>query len=224
VETLKCGFVQLYGMTETCGAFTYLPREDHRMGNPRMRSAGKAVPGAEVAIMPVGEERILPTGEEGEVCVRTPAAMKGYWNLPDETARVIQPSGWLRTGDAGYMDADGYVFIRDRVKDMVVSGGENVYPAEVESALYGHPDVAECAVIGVPDDRWGEAVKAVVVRRPGATVTAQALIAYARERIAGYKVPKSIDFVDALPRNASGKVLKNVLRKPHWEGRDRQVN
>jgi len=224
VETLKCGFVQLYGMTETCGAFTYLPRDDHKPGNRRMRSAGKAVPGADVAIMPVSEERILPSGEEGEICVRTPAAMKGYWKLPEETARVIQPSGWLRTGDAGVMDEDGFVYIRDRVKDMIVSGGENVYPAEVESALYGHPDVSECAVIGVPDDKWGEAVKAIVIRRPGTTLDAAALIAYARQHIAGYKAPKSVDFVDVLPRNASGKLLKNVLRKPFWEGRDRQVN
>ena len=163
------------------------------------------------------------TGEVGEITCKTPQIMKGYWNLPEETAKAIRGE-WFHTGDAGYMDADGYVYIHDRVKDMIVSGGENVYPAEVESALFGHPAVADVAVVGVPDDRWGEAVKAVVVKKPGAEVAPDELIAYARERIAGYKVPKSIDFADMLPRNPSGKILKREIRAPYWEGRERQVN
>jgi acyl-CoA synthetase (AMP-forming)/AMP-acid ligase II len=132
--------------------------------------------------------------------------------------------GWLHTGDAGYFDAGGYLYIHDRLKDMIISGAENVYPAEVESALYGHPAVAAVAVIGVPDDRWGEAVKAIVIVKSGVAVTADELIAYCRQRIAHYKAPRSIDFADSLPRNASGKLLKRVLRAPYWEGRSRQVN
>ena len=132
--------------------------------------------------------------------------------------------GWFATGDAGFFDEDGYLYIHDRVKDMIVSGGENVYPAEVENAISGHPAVADVAVIGVPDERWGEAVKAVVVTKPGAEADAAGIIAWARERIAGYKLPKSVDFIDTLPRNPTGKVLRRELRQPYWEGRDRQVN
>jgi acyl-CoA synthetase (AMP-forming)/AMP-acid ligase II len=150
--------------------------------------------------------------------------MLGYWNKPEATAETLTADGWFRSGDAGYLDEDGYVYIQDRYKDMIVSGGVNIYPAEVESAIYGHPDVAEVAVIGVPDDKWGEAVKAMVVARPGSTPDAKALLDFTRERIAGYKVPKSVDFVDTLPRNASGKLLKTELRKPFWAGRERQVN
>jgi acyl-CoA synthetase (AMP-forming)/AMP-acid ligase II len=150
--------------------------------------------------------------------------MRGYWNQPDETARMIGEDGWLRSGDAGYLDADDYLFITDRVKDMVVTGGENVYPAEVEAALATHPAIAEVAVIGVPDAKWGEAVKAIVVPRAGEPPEPAELIAHARERIAGYKLPKSIDFVAALPRNATGKVMKHELRARYWAGRERQVN
>jgi fatty-acyl-CoA synthase len=149
--------------------------------------------------------------------------MKGYWNKPEATAKAII-NGWFHTGDAGFMDAEGYVFIHDRVKDMIVSGGENIYPAEVENAIFGHPAVANVAVIGVPDDKWGEAVKAMVVLKPGATATAQDIIGWARERIAGYKLPKSVDFIQALPRNPSGKILRRELREPFWKGRERRVN
>jgi len=149
--------------------------------------------------------------------------MKGYWNLPEATQRTIR-GGWLYTGDAGYKDEGGYLYIYDRVKDMIVSGGENIYPAEIESAIFGHPAVADVAVIGVPDPQWGEAVKAIVVKKPGADVTVKELIDYARERIAGYKVPRTVDFAETLPRNPSGKILKRELRKPYWEGRERQVN
>jgi acyl-CoA synthetase (AMP-forming)/AMP-acid ligase II len=148
--------------------------------------------------------------------------MIGYWKLPEETGKTLK-NGWVHSGDAGYMDEDGYVYIHDRIKDMVVSGGENIYPAEVESAMYGHAAVADVAVIGVPDDKWGEAVKAVVVVEPGQQCSAEELIAYARERIAAYKAPKSVDFVDALPRNPSGKILKKDLREKYWRGLERMV-
>jgi long-chain acyl-CoA synthetase len=157
------------------------------------------------------------------VAVRSPANMAGYWKLPEATADTIDSDGWLRTGDAGYIDEDGYLFIHDRVKDMIISGGENIYPAEVESAVYGHPHVAEVAVIGVPDDKWGEAVKAVVALKPGAPEDPADIIAFARTRIAGFKAPKTIDFIEALPRNASGKILRRELREPYWAGRERRV-
>ncbi len=148
--------------------------------------------------------------------------MRGYWNRPEATAETII-DGWLLTGDAGYRDEDGYFYIHDRVKDMIVTGGENVYPAEVENAIFGCPGIADAAVIGVPSDRWGEEVKAVVVCKPGEAPTAAEVIAYARGRIAGYKAPKSVEFIDALPRNASGKVLRRELRAQYWAGRDRAI-
>ncbi|QUD90509.1 fatty acid--CoA ligase [Phenylobacterium montanum] len=224
MEVFGCGFVQMYGMTETTGTIVALPPEDHDpKGNPRMRSAGKPLPGVEIAILSEDGRRLGPH-EVGEIATRSAANMSGYWNLPDATARTIDSEGWLRTGDAGYLDEDGYVYIHDRVKDMIISGGENVYPAEVENAIFGHPAVADVAVIGVPDERWGEAVKAVVVRKPGADPSPTEIIAWARERIAGYKAPKSIDFIDALPRNPSGKILRRELREPYWAGIERRVN
>jgi acyl-CoA synthetase (AMP-forming)/AMP-acid ligase II len=223
LATFRCDFGQTYGMTETTGVVTYLRPEDHDpAGTPRMRSCGRPISGMEVNVVDgLGCE--LPADQVGEVVCRSRQNMRGYWKLPDETAQTIRGE-WLHTGDAGYFDADGYLYIYDRVKDMIVSGGANVYPAEVESALFGHPAVADVAVIGVPDVRWGEAVKAIIVRTPGAEVTAEELIAFARERIAGYKLPKSIDFVDALPRTPTGKILKRELRAPYWQGRERQVN
>ena len=224
IEVFKCGFIQLYGMTETTGSATYLPAEDHDVdGNERMRSAGKPFPGVEVKIMD-DSGKSVPNGRVGEICLKSPAVMVGYWNLDDATKKTITPDGWLRTGDAGYLDDDGYVYVHDRVKDMIVSGAENIYPAEVESALFGHPAIADVAVIGVPDDKWGEAVKAVVVKKPGEELSEADVQKFARAQIAGYKVPKSVDFIDALPRNPSGKILKKDLRAPYWEGRDRQVN
>lgn len=223
MDVFQCGFIQLYGMTETIGIGTYLPAEDHDPnGNPRMRSAGKTRLGVEIAIKdPDG--KLLPIGEIGEICIKSPSNMVGYWKRDDATASTLI-DGWVHTGDAGFLDADGYLFVQDRIKDMIVSGGENVYPAEVESALFGMEGIADVAVIGVPDDKWGEAVKACVVLKPGASVTPDQIIAFARERIAGYKVPKSVDFLDVLPRNPSGKILKRELRAPYWAGRDRQVN
>ncbi|PWR22051.1 fatty acid--CoA ligase [Zavarzinia compransoris] len=224
LAVFKCGFVQLYGMTENCGLCTYLPAEDHDpAGNERMRSAGKPQVGVEVKVIDA-DGNALPPRQVGEICARSRATMAGYWKRDDATAKTIDADGWLHTGDAGYLDEDGYVYIYDRVKDMIVSGGENIYPAEIESALFGHPDVADVAVIGVPDDKWGEAVKAVVVPKPDSRPDADEIIAFARTRIAGYKVPRSVDFVEYLPRNASGKLLKRELREPYWVGRERRVN
>ncbi|RMF09907.1 MAG: long-chain-fatty-acid--CoA ligase [Alphaproteobacteria bacterium] len=220
IEVFGCDFVQLYGMTETLGAVTHLPPAEHTAGG-RLLSCGRAMPGVDLRIVD-GEGTPLPPGKVGEILIRTPSIMAGYWQREEATAEVLR-DGWYHSGDAGYLDEDGYLFLCDRIKDMIVSGAENIYPAEVESALAAHPAVAEVAVIGVPDQKWGEAVKAVVVLRPGKQVTAEELIAFARQRIAGYKVPKSVDFVDALPRNASGKILKRELRRPYWEGQSRQI-
>lgn len=223
MDVFQCGFIQLYGMTETIGVGTYLPAEDHdRNGHPRMRSAGKTRPGVDVVIKDT-DGNILPNGVIGEICIKSPSNMLGYWKRPESTASTLV-DGWVHTGDAGYKDDDGYIYVQDRIKDMIVSGGENVYPAEVESALFGMEGIADVAVIGVPDDKWGEAVKACVVLKPGVNVTPEQIIAFAREKIAGFKVPKSVDFIPVLPRNPSGKILKRELRAPYWEGRDRQVN
>ncbi|MEP2724987.1 fatty acid--CoA ligase [Roseibium sp.] len=224
-EVFGCGFCQQYGMTETCGTVVYLPPEDHDpAGNERMRSAGLPMPGVEIRVVHPHERTELPVRAVGEVETRSVANMVGYWNRPDATAETVDNEGWLRTGDAGYLDEDGYLFIHDRFKDMICSGAENVYPAEVESAIYSHPDVQEVAVFGVPDPKWGEAIKAAVVRRPDTDPLESEIIAFAKKRIAGFKVPKSIDFVDALPRNPSGKVLRRALRDPYWEGKDRDIN
>lgn len=224
MEVFGCGFVQQYGMTETTGTVVYLPPEDHDpAGNKRMRAAGLPMPGVELKVIDEAGNS-LPPNTVGEVAVRSASTMAGYWKLDEATAKTIAADGWLRTGDAGYLDEDGYLFIHDRVKDMIISGGENIYPAEVESAVYGHPHVAEVAVIGVPDEKWGEAVKAVVAPKPGVTPDPDDIIAFARTRIAHFKAPKSVDFVAALPRNASGKILRRELRAPYWEGRERQVN
>lgn len=224
IALFKCDFAQQYGMTETCGTIVYLPPEDHEAeGNPRMRSAGLPMPDVELKIVD-GEGATLPPETVGEVAVRSVANMAGYWKNEDATRATIDSDGWLHTGDAGYLDADGYLYIQDRVKDMIISGAENIYPAEVESAIFGHPDIAEVAVIGVPDEKWGEAVKAVVVLKPGAAADEKNILEFSRSRIAPFKAPKSVDFVDALPRNATGKVLKRVLKEPYWAGRDRNVN
>ncbi|MCR5878605.1 long-chain-fatty-acid--CoA ligase [Phenylobacterium sp. J367] len=219
-ERFGCGFIQFYGMTETCGAGTTLAPSAHT--GELLRSCGRPWATLETRISGENGETLGPR-QIGEIEIRGPIVMAGYWNRPEATAETIRPDGWLRTGDAGFMDEDGYFFVHDRVKDMIVSGGENVYPAEVENAILGCPGVADAAVIGVPDERWGEAVKAVVVPAAGAAPDPEAIIAWARQRIAGFKAPKSIDFIEALPRNPSGKVLRRELRKPYWEGRDRNV-
>ena len=220
MEAFGCKFVQVYGLTETTGAIVQLDAEDHRP--ELLRSCGKPYPWVEIRV--VGEDGAdVPDGEVGELWTRSPQNMKGYWNKPEDTAAAVTPDGWFKTGDAGYW-RDGFLFLHDRVKDMIVSGGENVYPAEVENALMAHPDVADVGVVGVPDEKWGEAVHAVVVKAADADPTPEALIAFARERLAGFKCPKSISFVDALPRNPSGKILKRELREPYWAGQARRIN
>jgi long-chain acyl-CoA synthetase len=225
IRTFGCNFMQAYGMTETSGGCVLLPPEDHDPDGPnahRLRAAGKAAPGAELRVVDPESFEPVPNGQVGEILIRSPQNMKGYWKMPEATAETILEDGWLRTGDAGYLDDDGYLYIHDRVKDMIISGGENIYPAEIENVLMAHPGIADVAVIGVPDDTWGEVPKAIVVK--GTDVTEQDVIAFARERLAHYKCPKSVDWIDALPRNPSGKILKKDLRAPYWEGRGRRVN
>jgi len=207
-----CGFVQMYGMTETSGTIVALPPEDHDPANgARLGSVGLPLPGVELKICDAAGTA-LASGESGEILTRSISNMSGYFNRPDETAKTVDPDGWLHTGDAGFIDADGYLFLRDRVKDMIITGGENVYPVEVENALRTHPSVLDVAVIGVPDETWGEKVLAVVVTKEGEPRDAAALIEFARTKIARYKCPKQIEYISALPRNASGKVLRRELR------------
>ncbi|MEW6639480.1 MAG: long-chain-fatty-acid--CoA ligase [Pseudomonadota bacterium] len=218
-------FAQSYGMTELSPVATILGPEDHAPEAPRqrLRSAGRPVWSAEVRVVDA-DDRELPCGEIGEIVVRGPMVMQGYWNQPELTAQTLR-GGWMHTGDSGYFAPDGYLYVADRIKDMIISGGENVYSVEVENAVGAHPDVAQCAVIGVPDARWGERVHAVVVRRPGTAPTAEAIIAHCRDLIAGYKCPRSVDIRDeALPLSSVNKVNKAALRAPFWEGRTRQVN
>jgi acyl-CoA synthetase (AMP-forming)/AMP-acid ligase II len=223
IDIFQCGFVQMYGMTETSGTIAALPPEDHDpAGNERMRSVGKPLRGVEMRVVDT-DGNMLPPREIGEIAIRAQANMREYWNRPEATAETIDGDGWLRTGDAGYTDEQGYFYLHDRVKDMIISGGENIYPAEVENAIYGHAAVADVAVVGVPDEKWGEAVKACVVLKEGASADAADIIGWARERIAGYKCPKSVDFISALPRNPSGKILRRELRAPYWEGSERQI-
>jgi len=218
----ECKLVQVYGMTENLGLSTSLGPAEHDPGLGKLASCGRAYAGTDLRIVDA-EGRELAPGETGEIVVRGPTVFKGYWQDPDATAATLR-GGWLHTGDAGYQDEDGFVFILDRVKDMIISGGENIYPVEVENALIAHPAVAEVAVIGIPDSRWGEAVKAVVVLKAGAALEADELIAFARERIARYKLPRSVDFAKTLPRNATGKLLRRALREPYWEGQARRVH
>lgn len=215
-----CGFVQFYGMTESTGGGSYLSPADHDLPG-KLTSCGRPWPGTEMAILgPDGAA--LGEGEIGEIAIRGGIVMRRYWNRDAATAETLA-GGWLHTGDVGYRDADGFYYVHDRIKDMIVSGGENVYPAEVEGAIMGCPGVADVAVIGVPDEKWGEAVKALVVPAPGEQPDPARIIQWARQRIAHYKAPKSVDFIPALPRNPSGKILRRELRAPFWEGRSRAV-
>lgn len=228
LDLIGCGLVQLYGLTETTGGVTQLHSWEHDpVERPDLlRSCGKPYPWVEVRIVhPESGDDVEGVGEDavGEVWIRSRQVMAGYWHNAEATRRAITPDGWLRTGDAGYRDADGYLFLYDRVKDMIITGGENVYPAEVENALMAHPDVADVAVVGVPDDRWGEAVKAVVVPMAGAAPDPVELIAFCRQRLGGFKCPKSVDFATSLPRNPSGKLLKREIRRPYWGAADRFI-
>ncbi|MFD6354210.1 acyl-CoA synthetase [Nocardia tengchongensis] len=216
----RAGFTQAYGQTEAAPIITLLGPEEHRSG--RLRSAGKAVPHSEIRIVDA-DGLDVPAGAVGEVVTRGGHIMLGYWNKPDETAAALR-TGWLHTGDGGYLDADGYLHIVDRLKDMIVSGGENVYSAEVENAIAAHPAVAAVAVIGVPDDEWGERVHAVIVCKPGHTVTPAEIREHTKERIAAYKAPRSVDLVEALPVSGAGKILKRDLREEYWGDKARMVN
>ena len=214
---------QGYGMTEASAILTVLGPDAHRAGGDLLRSAGRPAPGVSLAVLD-HDGVPLPRGETGEVCARAGNLMREYWNKPEATDEVFR-GGWYHTGDAGYVDPHGYLFLVDRVKDMIVTGGENVYSVEVENAIASHPAVAQVAVIGIPCDVWGEAVHAIVVLKEGERVTEDELIEHARGSIAGYKVPKSIEFrADALPLSGAMKVLKRDLRLPYWEGHDRAVN
>jgi acyl-CoA synthetase (AMP-forming)/AMP-acid ligase II len=226
LDMFDCHLGQGYGLTELAGGCCLLSEADHRLalaGRPELlASAGRPLPGCELRIVgPSGEP--LPAGETGEIVVRGEQVMSGYWKLPEATAEALR-DGWMHTGDAGFVDEAGYVFIRDRMKDMIVTGAENVYPAEVEAVLIQHPDILEVSVIGVPDDRWGEAPLAVIVLRDGANLSAAEVESFCRGKLGGYKIPRRCEVVASLPRNAAGKVLRKELRAPHWEGIGRNVN
>ena len=212
LSEMKCRFMQFYGATESSGALTLLRPEQHDVNDEaRLRSCGTPLPLTEVKIVD-GDGKEVPDGSNGEFWVRMPNLFGGYWNQPEATAAVMQ-DGWYKTGDAGFRDKDGLLYIVDRVKDMIITGGENVYSAEVEQALAKHPAVRQCAVIGVPDAKWGERVTAVIIPVAGATPTPEEIIAHCRGLIAGYKVPKEVRFMEALPMTATGKILKRAVRE-----------
>jgi acyl-CoA synthetase (AMP-forming)/AMP-acid ligase II len=221
----ELNFVQVYGQTELAGVISALSPEAHRdAARPdRLASAGTLLAGAEVRVVDPATGQDVTAGQPGEFWFRSAQRMMGYLNKPEDTAEAITGEGWLRSGDIAHVGDGGFLYVSDRVKDMIITGGENVYSPEVEQAVAEHPAVAEVAVIGVPDDRWGEAVKAVVALRPGQQATGPEIIEFARERLAHYKCPSTVDITGALPRNPSGKVLKRTLRAPYWEGRGRQV-
>jgi acyl-CoA synthetase (AMP-forming)/AMP-acid ligase II len=226
LEVFGCAFYQGYGMTELAGSCSILSEADHRRAlrdrPDLLLSAGKAIPGCEMKVVrPDGSPAAI--GEAGEILVRGEQVMAGYWRRPEANAETLR-GGWMHTGDAGFIDAEGYFFIRDRLKDMIVSGAENIYPAEIEAVLHAHPHVADVSVIGVPDDKWGETVMAVIVAKAGATPDERDLDTFCRGRLGGFKVPRRYKFVDALPRNPSGKILKRELRAEFWQGRERHVS
>lgn len=225
VGLFGCDVYQAYGLTETTAILTLLGADEHRRSlageTHLLLSAGRALPGTAIRIAGEGDAP-LPAGGIGQILARGAQIVPGYWNLPDATAAFLE-GGWAHTGDAGELDAEGYLYIRDRIKDMVVSGGENIYPREVENALFDHPQVIDAAVIGIPDEKYGEALLALLVTRDGAPLDPDQVIAFCRTRLGGYKVPRRIECVAELPRNASGKVLKRLLREPYWQGGPRSV-
>lgn len=225
VSVMRCKFSQAYGSTETTGAICHLAPEDHALDGPDthlLRSCGKPGPGTTIRVVNPQTGEDLPANEVGEIWIASPQVMLGYWNLPEETEAAMVGE-FFRSGDMGYFDEDGYLYMHDRLKDMIVSGAENVYPAEIENVLMAHPDVVDVAVIGVPDDRWGETPKALVVARPGSEPDPQEIIEFTWSRLAKFKCPTSVELVDVLPRNPSGKILKKDLRAPYWEGRERMI-
>ena len=218
-------FVQVYGLTEVCGAVTQLSPEAHRdAAHPeRLTSAGQPARQVEVRVVNPDTLQDVPVGQPGELWFRTPQLMEGYHNKPEATNEAITADGWFRTGDIGRVDEDGFVFVEDRLKDMIISGGENIYSVEVERALTDHPAVMDAAVFGIPDEKWGESVKAVVELYEGQQASPDELVAWCREKLAHYKCPRSVDIMEVLPRNPTGKLLKKDLRKPYWENRDRAI-
>ena len=221
----RLNFVQVYGQTELAGVISALSPQAHRDASREdlLLSAGTLLPGAQVRVVDPATGQDVATGQPGEFWFRSAQRMMGYLNKPDDTAEAITAEGWLRSGDIGHVDDGGFLFVSDRVKDLIITGGENVYSPEVEQAVAEHPAVAEVAVIGVPDDDWGESVKAMVVLRPGEQATGPEIIEFTRGRLAHYKCPRTVDIIGSIPRNPSGKVLKRTLRAPYWEGRDRQI-
>jgi acyl-CoA synthetase (AMP-forming)/AMP-acid ligase II len=225
LRLLPCGLLQVYGLTESAGTICVLRPDDHDPAAPdRLRSCGRPLDSLELRLIDPTTDTAVATGDVGEIQIRSARVTQGYWQAPAATSEAITPDGWLRTGDLAWADDDGFVYLCDRLRDMIVTGGENVYPAEVEDVLGWHPAVAEAAVVGVPDDRWGETPRAVVVAAPGATVDETELIAFVRDHLAHFKCPTGVDFAADLPRNATGKVLRRVLREPYWSGHGRLVN
>jgi acyl-CoA synthetase (AMP-forming)/AMP-acid ligase II len=227
METFPCEFSQWYGMTEAYPAVTHLPAKDLDLDGPpevarRVLSCGRQAAGVQVRVVNAAGQEVTP-GEVGEIEIKGPILMLGYWRNPEATAAALR-DGWMHSGDGATVDEQGYIYIVDRMKDMIITGGENVYTTEVEDVLYRHPGILECAVIGIPDDRWGEGVHAVVALRPGAEVGEGELIAFARTQVAAYKCPRSVEFVEALPKTGSGKIQKALLRAPYWAGRERMVS
>lgn len=227
MKAFDCDFVQIYGMTEATGAFAQLDPADHDPGGPRehlLRSAGRAYPWTEVVVADPVSGRAVSAGENGEIWTRSDQNMFGYFERPDEMAVTMTEDGWLRTGDIGFLDEEGYLFLLDRRKDVIITGGENVYPVEVENVLAACPGIADVAVIGAPDERWGETVVAVIVPVAGATLRAEDVVAYTRARLAAFKCPRRVEFRPDLPRTATGKVRKDQVREPFWSGYDRRIN
>ena len=225
MEVFGCKFRQVFGMTETTAIATVLLSGVHERAvkgeEHLLLSCGRAAPGTLVKIVD-DDGNEVPTGEVGEIAVKGPQLLTQYWNLPEATEKSLR-NGWLFTGDAAKMDEEGFVYIQDRIKDMIVTGGENVYPKEVENALFEHPNVADAAVIGIPDEKYGEAIMAFITTRDGETIDTDELITFCRDQLAGYKVPRQFEFIPEIPRNPSGKALKKDLREPYWKGIERRV-
>ncbi|WP_434629048.1 long-chain-fatty-acid--CoA ligase [Chromobacterium sp. CV08] len=221
LEVLGCDFAQIYGLSETGNTAVCLDPDSHRADPGLLQAAGRPYPGVELKVIDA-DGRALAQGEVGEVCIRTPARMSGYWGLPEATASTLR-DGWLHTGDAGYLDPAGYLFIFDRIKDVIITGGEKIFPAEVENIISAFPPVHECAVIGIPDEAWGERAICLLVPRQGAAVDIDELYRYLDSRLAAYKRPTQIHCVDSLPRNPSGKLLRRALRDAFWTDRARRV-
>jgi len=226
ISVFECEFWQGYGMTETTAVLAQLSHDDHVKaldGNAHLLlAAGRPILGTQIKIVD-GDDNEVPVGTVGEICGRGPQIMSRYWNLDEATEKALK-GGWMHTGDAGRLDEEGYIYIEDRLKDMIISGGENVYPREIENCIFEHEAIADCGVIGIPSEKWGETIHAVVVLKADKQVSEEEIIAHCRERIAHFKCPRSIEVIDELPRNPSGKVLKKDLRKKHWGDQARGVS